>query len=103
MNKFIFILFFISFAAAAETVLQINIKNEIDLKDGNFLTKEEYGEQGRYALITHDHGRFESEEDIMEAVCTDGFLVSKLPTKFGKVKTVLKPTDYVLTKCRDPN
>lgn len=85
-----------SFAIAA-AVLEIDIKNEIDLKDGSYLAKE-YGGQGRYALITHSHGRFEGG-DIAEAVCTDGFVVAKLPAKFGKIKKVLKPTDYVLTKC----
>ncbi len=86
-----------SFAVAAN--LEIDIKNEIDLKDGNYLARE-YGGQGRYALISHNHGRFESG-DIAEAVCTSGFVVSKLPAKFSKIKKVLKPTDYVLTKCKE--
>lgn len=81
----------------AAAVLEIDIKNEIDLKDGTYLAKE-YGGQGRYALINHSHGRFEGG-DISEAICTDGFLVSKLPAKFSKIKKVLKSTDYVLTKC----
>jgi hypothetical protein len=87
--------------ALAETSLEIDIKNEIDLKDGTYIAKE-YGGQDRYAFITHSHGRFEGS-DIMEAICTDGFLVSKLPSKFGNVKKVLKPTDYVLTKCNESN
>lgn len=87
--------------ALAETSLEIDIKNEIDLKDGTYLAKE-YGGQDRYAFITHSHGRFEGG-DIAEAICTDGFLVSKLPSKFGEVKKVLKPTDYVLTKCNESN
>lgn len=85
-----------SFAVAA-AALEIDIKNEIDLKDGTYLAKE-YGGQGRYAFINHSHGRFEGG-DIAEAVCTDGFVVAKLPAKFSKIKKVLKPTDYVLTKC----
>lgn len=87
--------------AAAATSLEIDIKNEIDLKDGTYLAKE-YGGQGRYALITHSHGRFEGG-DIAEAICSDGFLVSKLPAKFGKIKKALKLNDYVLTKCDEAN
>jgi hypothetical protein len=83
--------------ATAATVLEIDIKNELDLKDGAYLAKE-YGGQGRYAFINHSHGRFEGG-DIAEAACTDGFLVSQLPAKFSKIKKTLKPTDYVLTKC----
>lgn len=83
--------------AAATAVLEIDIKNEIDLKDGTYLAKE-YGGQGRYAFISHSHGRFEGG-NIVEAACTDGFVVSKLPAKFNKIKKILKPTDYVLTKC----
>jgi hypothetical protein len=83
--------------AIAAAVLEIDIKNEIDLKDGTYLAKE-YGGQGRYAFINHSHGRFEGG-DIAEAACTEGFVVSKLPNKFSKIKKVLKPTDYVLTKC----
>ena len=85
-----------SFAVAA-AVLEIDIKNEIDLKDGTYLAKE-YGGQGRYAFIAHNHGRFEGG-DIAEATCTDGFVVSKLPAKFSNIKKFLKPTDYVLTRC----
>ncbi len=81
----------------AAAVLEIDIKNEIDLKNGMYLAKE-YGGQGRYALISHNHGRFEGG-DIAEASCTDGFVVSKLPAKFNRIKSILKPTDFVLTKC----
>ena len=56
----------------------------------------------QYAFISHSHGRFEGG-DIAQAVCTDGFLVSKLPAKFSKISKVLKPTDYVLTKCAEGN
>ena len=91
---------FSSIAAAAASV-EIDIKNEIDLKDGTYLAKE-VGGQGRYSLITHNHGLFEGG-DIAEAICTDGFLVSKLPSKYGKIVKVLKPTDYVLTKCVEAN
>ncbi len=83
----------------AAAVLEINIKNEIDLKDGTYLAKE-YGGQGRYTLIDHSHGRFEGG-DIAIASCTNGFVVSKLPPKFKKIKKILKPTDYVLTKCSE--
>ena len=83
--------------ALASAVLEIDIKNEIDLKDGTYLVKE-YGGQGRYAFINHSHGRFEGV-DIAEAACTGGFVVSKLSAKYSKIKKVLKPTDYVLTKC----
>ena len=82
-------------------VLKIDIKNEIDLKDGTYLAKE-FGGQSRYALITHSHGRFEGA-DVAQAVCSDGFVVVKLPDKFNKVKNALKPTDYVLTKCDEGN
>lgn len=84
-------------AVATAAAIEIDIKNEIDLKDGTYLAKE-YGGQGRYALITHNHGRFEGG-DISEAICTEGYLVSKLPPRFRKVQNVLKPTQYVLTKC----
>ena len=101
-NLLVLIIFTIyTSVALAETSLEIDIKNEIDLKDGSYLAKE-YGGQDRYALITHSHGRFEGS-DIMEAVCTDGFLVSKLPSRFSKVKKVLKSTDFVLTKCNESN
>jgi hypothetical protein len=83
--------------AIAAAVIEIDIKNEIDLKDGTYLAKE-YGGQGRYAFINHSHGRFEGG-DIAVAACTEGFVVSKLPNKFRKIKKVLKSTDYVLTKC----
>lgn len=83
--------------AEAVTVVEIDIKNEIDLKDGTFLARESGG-QGRYAFISHSHGLFEGG-DIAEAICTDGFLVSKLPAKFRKIKGALKPSEYVLTKC----
>jgi hypothetical protein len=79
------------------TLVTIDVKNEIDLKDGTYLAKE-YGNQGRYAFITHSHGRFEGG-DIAKAICSDGFLVSNLPVTFSKIKKALKLTDYVLTKC----
>ena len=85
--------------AVAAAVIEIDIKNEIDLKDGTYLARE-YGGQGRYAYITHSHGRFEWG-DIAGAACTDGFVVSKLPEKFSKIKKVLKPGDYVLTRCNE--
>ena len=91
---------FASIAIAAAS-LEIDIKNEVDLKDGSYIAKE-YEGQGRYALITHNHGSFEGG-DIAGASCTDGFLVSKLPTKFSKIAKVLKPTDFVLTKCHEAN
>ncbi|MBY0575401.1 MAG: hypothetical protein K2P67_02250 [Gallionellaceae bacterium] len=84
-------------AAPTGASIEIDIKNEIDLKDGTYLAKE-HGGQGRYAFITHSHGSFEGG-DIAEAVCTDGFLATNLPDKFGRIKEVLKPTDFVLTKC----
>lgn len=87
--------------AISATIIEIDIKNEIDLKDGTYLARE-YGGQGRYAFINHSHGRFEGG-DIAEAACTEGFVVSKLPNKFSKIKKVLKPTDYVLTKCDEAN
>lgn len=98
-NILLAVMFFAGYSslAVAAAVLEIDIKNEIDLKDGTYLAKE-YGGQGRYAFINHSHGRFEGG-DIAEAVCTDGFVVSKLPAKFNKIKKFLKSTDYVLTKC----
>ena len=85
--------------AFADAILELDIKNEIDLKDGTYLAKE-YGGKGRYAYIDHSHGRFEGG-DIATASCTNGFVVSKLPPKFKKIKKVLKSTDYVLTKCSE--
>lgn len=93
------VLFPILVLAAAE--LEIDVKNEIDLKDGTYLVKE-YGGQGRYALISHSHGRFEGG-DIAAALCTDGFLVPKLPGKFSKIKKILKSTDFVFTNCKEVN
>ena len=96
----LFVVLSTAFASSAPAAsLEIDIKHEIDLKDGTYLAKE-YGGQGRYAFISHSHGRFEGG-DIAQAVCTDGFLVSKLPAKFSKIGKVLKPTDYVLTKCAE--
>lgn len=89
----VFALPFTAFAAS----LEIDIEHEINLKNGMYIAKE-YGGQGRYALISHDHGRFEGGP-IAAAVCTDGFVVSKLPNGFGAIKKALKPTDYVLTRC----
>lgn len=89
-----------SFALAA-TEIDIDVKNEIDLKNGTYIAKE-YGGKGRYALITHNHGRFEGG-DIANAHCTEGFVVSKLPIKFSKIKKILQPTDFVLTKCDEAN
>lgn len=85
----------------AATFLEIDIQNEIDLGDGTYLARE-HGGQGRYAFITHSHGRFEGG-DIAEANCTDGYLVEKLPAKFVKIRKSLKPTDYVLTTCLEAN
>ncbi len=79
--------------------LEIDVANEIDLKNGTYIAKEHEG-QGRYALISHDHGRFEGE-DIMSADCSDGYLVSKLPSKFWTAKSVLNPHDYLLTVCKE--
>jgi hypothetical protein len=97
------IFIFFPFSVIAEAFLEIDINNEIDLKDGTFLAKE-YEGQGRYAYITHSHGRFEGGDiGVAEAACTDGFLVSKLPAKFKKIRKALKPNDYVLTKCNQAN
>ncbi len=90
---------FVACNALAAASIEIDVKHEIDLKDGTYLAKE-YGGQGRYALINHGHGRFEGG-DIASAVCTDGFVVSKLPAKFGNIKKTLKQDDYVLTKCKE--
>jgi hypothetical protein len=85
----------------AAILLEIDIAHEIDLGDGTYLAQE-YGGQGRYAFISHSHGRFEGG-DIAEANCIDGFVVAQLPAKFGKIKKALKPTDYVLTTCQEAN
>lgn len=85
----------------AATLLEIDIVHEIDLGDGTYLAQE-YGGQNRYAFISHSHGRFEGG-DIAEANCTDGFVVTQLPAKFGKIKKAFKPTDYVLTTCQEAN
>jgi hypothetical protein len=87
--------------ANAATSIEISIKGEIDLKDGSYIAKE-YGGQGRFALISHSHGRFEGG-DIATASCSDGYIVAKLPAKFSRIKKVLKDTDYVLTKCVESN
>ncbi len=85
----------------AATSLEIDIAHEIDLGHGTYLAQE-YDGQGRYAFISHSHGRFEGG-DIAEANCTDGFVVAQLPAKFRKITKVLKPTDFVLTKCAEAN
>lgn len=79
--------------------LEIDVANEIDLKNGAYIAKE-YEGQGRYALISHDHGRFEGQ-NIMSADCSEGYLVSKLPPKFSNAKSVLNPHDYLLTVCQE--
>jgi hypothetical protein len=84
---------------ASAAAIEIDIKNEIDLKDGSYLARE-LGGQGRYALINHSHGRFEGG-DIASAICTNGFTAATLPAKFANVKKVLKPGDFVLTKCSE--
>lgn len=91
------VLLFSGSASAAS--LEIDIKHEIDLKDGTYIAKE-YGGQGRYVLITHDHGLFEGG-DIARAECTSGSLVEKLPVKYNKVKSTLKASDYILLKCKE--
>jgi hypothetical protein len=72
MTRLVFIAIF-SFASIntfAASFLEISLKNEIDVKDGSYIAKE-YGGQGRYALINHRNGRFESG-DIASAECSDG-------------------------------
>jgi hypothetical protein len=83
----------------ASATLEIDIKNEIDLKDGTYLVKEHAG-QGRYAIITHYHGRFEGG-DFAQAKCTDQLLASKLSAKLSALQINLKATDYLLTKCNE--
>ncbi|HEX5329728.1 hypothetical protein [Sulfuricurvum sp.] len=82
--------------------LQINLKDEVGLSDGRYIGKEDGGQE-RYVLISHGHGAFESIDGgyVFEAECTDGFVVSKLPSKFKEAKKYLHPTDYILTKCRE--
>lgn len=84
--------------------LQVNLKDEVGLSDGRYIGKEDGGQE-RYVFISHGHGAFESMDNnyIFEAECTDGFVVSKLPSKFKEAKKHLRPTDYILTKCREAN
>lgn len=101
MKPIRFLLIGSAFAAistgALSASIEIDVEHEIDLKDGSYLARE-LGGQGRYALIGHGHGRFEGG-DTARAVCTGGFPVSQVPSSFNKVKKVLRPADYVLTKC----
>lgn len=97
-SLFVAIFFSIYSSLAAAAVLEIDLSKEISLKDGRYLVKE-YEGKGRYVLIDYSHGRFSSGSDIEIAVCTNGFVVSKLPAKFSNIKKHLKPTDYVLTEC----
>jgi hypothetical protein len=87
------------FNSHAAVIIEINIGEEIDLKNGTYLAKE-YGGQNRYALINHSHGRFESG-DIAIAKCKEGFIVSKLPKKFEYIKKFLKSTDFVFINCTE--
>lgn len=98
-KAFFTLIFLIPSITIAATYLEISIKNEIDMKDGSYIAKE-YGGQGRYALINHSHGRFEGG-DIANAECSDGYVVSKLPSKFSKISKFLKQTDFVFTKCKE--
>ena len=102
MNKKIITALLIISSTLNAAFLEINLKGEIGLSNGTYIAKENGG-QGRYVLISHDHGSFETEGDVAEAECTDGFVVSKLPSKFAKVKKHLRQTDYILTKCRESN
>lgn len=85
----------------AEAYIEIDLKSEISLNDGSYLVKE-YGGPGRYALISHSHGRFEGS-DIAAAACSNGYVVSKLPSKYNKIKKLLKKDDFVLTVCKEDN
>jgi len=82
---------------ASAASIEIDIEHEISAKNGLYIAKE-YGGQGRFALISHDHGRFDGG-DIAAAECTDGYVVSALPNKFGYIRKLLSPTDYILTRC----
>lgn len=88
-----------SSSGGASVTLEIDIKNEIDLKDGTYLVKERAG-QGRYAIITHNHGRFEGG-DFAQATCTDRLLTSKLSAKLAALQINLSATDYLLMKCNE--
>ena len=100
LRKSIFITMVVLFSGGAIAAnLEIDIKHEIDLKDGTYIAKE-YGGQGRYTLITHDHGLFEGG-DIAHAECTSGSLVEKLPPKYNKIKSILKSSDFILLKCKE--
>lgn len=83
----------------AKTSIRIDIENENDLQDGTYLAKE-YEGRNRYALITHDHGGFMGG-DVMDAVCTDGYLATELPEKFRKINQFVSPTDFIFTKCEE--
>lgn len=79
--------------------IHIDISKEISLGNGLYITRE-YGGQKRYVLIDHGHGKFEGL-NIMQAVCNDGYFVSKLPREYELVKKVLKDNNYILTDCNE--
>lgn len=83
----------------AKAYLEIDIKNEIDLMNGAYIAKE-YGGMGRFALISHSHGRF-SDGDIAAAECSDGYIVSNLPAKFNNIKKHLQANSFVFTNCSE--
>lgn len=89
----------ISSSAHTATRLEINLNTEIDMRNGYVIAKE-YGGSGRYVLINHSHGKFESS-DIVRAVCSDGYVVMNLPKKFSKVSKVLKAADFIFTNCKE--
>lgn len=99
--KVVLALSFVFTLLQAEANIEIDIKNEISLNDGTYLVKE-YEGTGRYALISHSHGRFEGFE-IGAAVCSNGYIVSKLSSKYSKIKKILKQDDFVFTICKEGN
>jgi hypothetical protein len=91
------VLLLASFTANAES-LKIDVSNEIELNNGVYLAKEFDGE--RYALISHDHGRFEGS-DIGNANCTTRYKAPNLPLKWADVMKTLKNGDVVFSGCSE--
>jgi hypothetical protein len=97
-KRLVYILFLMPTLVSA-TQIKIDLTKETGFKNGYYLAPE-YGGEGRYALISHSHGAFEGG-DIAQAECTNGYVVSKLPSQFNYIKKVLLPKDYVLTQCKE--
>lgn len=99
VTKRIFYVLILLSCSASAAQIEIDVNKEADLKNGYYIAPESGG-QGRYALISHSHGAFEGSS-IAQAECTNGYTVSKLPSRFNFIKKVLHSNDYILTSCKE--